>query len=92
MVIAVMGGTFERVSEKSDALILREKLTLILDNLPRMQPSIKDKLAKVKYLLEIEVDPEIDPIEKDTDEKRLAEKINGLKSSLASQDEKFGRI
>ena len=63
MVIAVMGGTFERVSDKTEAHILREKLILILDNLHRMSPSIKDKLASFKYLLEIEVDPEIDPIQ-----------------------------
>ena len=42
MVIAVMGGTFERVSDKEKAHILREKLILILDNFHRMSPSIKD--------------------------------------------------
>lgn len=36
MVIAVMGGTFERVSEQTEAHILRSKLTLILENYHRM--------------------------------------------------------
>ena len=39
MVIAVMGGTFERVAEQSEAHILREKLRLILNNLHRMPES-----------------------------------------------------
>ena len=92
MVIAVMGGTFERVKEEAESHVSREKLSLILENLHRMSQSIMDNLKGYKYLLSIEVDPEIDPIPEDSSEKRLAENINGLKASMASQGQRLGRI
>ena len=40
MVIAVMGSTFERVSEQTEAHILREKLSLVLENYHRFPTKI----------------------------------------------------
>ena len=84
MVIAVMSGTFERVQEQTEAHILREKLRLILDNLHRMPDRIMKRIESFKYLLSIEVDPEVDPIAKDSVETRLTENINGLKTDIAA--------
>ena len=92
MVIAVMGGTFERVQEQTEAYILRERLRLILENLHRMPDSVLKRLASFKYLLSIDVDPEVDPIAQDSVETRLAENIDGLKASMVAQTTRIDRV
>jgi len=92
MVIAVMGGTFERVSEQTETYIMREKLVLIYNNYYRFPASITNSLKEFKYLLSVDVDPEVDPIEVDSMEKRLTDNVNGLKESMASQAEGLSRI
>lgn len=63
MVIAVMGGTFERVTSQQDAQVRRAQLSLISQNFHHFPDWIKSRLQDFKYLLSVEVDPEIDPIE-----------------------------
>ena len=71
MVIAIMGGTFSRVENDKDAYIYRSKLGLVIDNLHRFSADTMGQLTKFKYVLAIDVDPEVDPIEQDTIEKRM---------------------
>ena len=92
MVIAVMGGTFERVAENTDSYIMKEKLALIMNNFHRFPDYLLDRLKAHKYLLSVEVDPEVDPIEPESMEKRLNENIQGLKERMTVQEEGMNRI
>ena len=82
MVIAVMGGTFERVAEQTESQIMRSKLELICSNYYRFPGSLKKRLSDIRYLLAVEVDPELDPIEKDSMEKRMGDRMARLESSM----------
>ena len=69
MVIAVMSSAFEKVEEENEAHIIREKLSVILENWYRMDDSYKRDLVKDKYLILVEVDPIVDSVtEFSTDE------------------------
>ena len=63
MVIAVMGSAFEKVDEENMNHIYRSKLQLIEQNFHRFNPDMKRQLGESKYILSLEVDPEVDPIE-----------------------------
>lgn len=82
MVIAIMGATFERVEQDQEAFIYREKLSLIINNYIRFSKSIRDQLNDSKYFLAIEVDPELDPIAKETPEERINQLQIALEKSL----------
>ena len=51
MLIAIMGQTFSRVSDTTQAAILRERLQLIIENF--FVPSVKFKHF-IRYLISIE--------------------------------------
>ena len=63
MVIAVMASAFEAVEEENMNHIYRSKLHLIISNYHRFSPNMIKKLQESKYILSVEVDPEVDPIE-----------------------------
>ena len=56
MLVAVMGSTFERVEVTAEGALLRERLSLIMENL--FLPQIKD-LKKTKYLISINIVDEV---------------------------------
>ena len=72
MVIAVMGAAFTKIEENQQSYIYRSKIKLIIENHHRLNDSIKDQLKEYKYLLAVDVDPEVDPIEKESVETRLS--------------------
>ena len=78
MVIAVMSATFERVEAETEAHLYREKLIAILDKIHMFPNSTKREFQANKYLLLLEVDPEVDPIANDTPENRVKEELIGL--------------
>ena len=75
MVIAIMGGTFERVDSDKEAYIYRSKLGLIINNHYRFSQRIKDNLDNNKYMLAIEIDPDVDPIEKNSQASETNQRI-----------------
>jgi len=87
MVIAVMGSTFVRVSEQTEAFILCEKLSLVLENYHRLPRDTIDKLESYKYVLSVEVDPDYDPIAQESMEKRLGDNINEMQQYIACQSD-----
>ena len=48
---------------------------------------MKNELISHKYLLSVDVDPEADPIEKDSEEKRLKDSIKELRNDMHTQVE-----
>lgn len=58
MVIAVMSMALEEVVNESEALVNREKLIDILNNVHRLPRRYYEQLQENKYLFVIEVDPE----------------------------------
>ena len=82
MVIAVMSTTFTRVEEENEAHIYRERLLTILDKINHFPKDLKRQFSAHKYLLLVEVDPESDAIEQETEELRIKAEITGLKSYL----------
>ena len=96
MVIAIMGDTFGRVEEDREAILWREKLIAILDKFHMFDSSLKEQFLKSKYLLQIEVDPEIDPIAEESRENRIKKEIHSLRDNFvdmkSDQDTIFGHI
>ena len=92
MVIAVMGSTFERVEETADAEVLRSKLKLIIGNYYRFSDDMKYELQAYKYLLAVDVDPDVDPIEKDSMEKRLTGRMESIDTRLDLLSVQLGRV
>jgi len=91
MVIAVMGTAFTRVAEQEDAEILRAKLALIYDNFHHFPGYIVEEMHNHKYLISVDVDPEIDPIEKESMEKRLGDRIGSLEKNMGLIVESLNR-
>lgn len=89
MVIAVMQEAFDRVDADTDAFIRRQKLTAIIKNFPFLGNDIIEKLVEHKYVLAVEVDPEIDPIEKESEETHLVEDINSVEQKIFSMQDKL---
>lgn len=58
MVIAVMGSSFEKVESDQEAYMLKEKLSIVLDNWFRLPRKTKDLLQEYRYLILINVDPQ----------------------------------
>ena len=83
MVIALIWGTFDRVNANMVGDIRRAKIGLVCDNYHSFSSSLKAKFNTNKYLLAIEVDPEVDSVEKDSMEKRLNDRISKLESDLS---------
>ena len=92
MVIAVMGATFNRVAEQTESHVMRSKLDLICCNYYRFPPSLKRKFKNQRYLLAVEVDPEIDPIEKESMETRLCDRISRLENVMELQVSNINNI
>ena len=59
MLIAVMSLTLERVKDQNEAVVYREKLIDIMQNIHRFPRWIKHSFFKHKYLLIIDVDPHV---------------------------------
>ena len=91
MVIAVMGGTFGRVEASMQSEICRAKLQIIIQYHARLSTRMKNELISHKYLLSVDVDPEADPIEKDSEEKRLKDSIKELRNDMHTQVEGINR-
>ena len=85
MVIAIMGGSFSRVDQDKEAYIYRAKLSLIIYNYYRFSKATKHELNNKKYMVAIEVDPVIDPIEKDSPHARINQRVSGLEQRLDRQ-------
>ena len=82
MVIAVMSATFECVAAETEAHLYREKLIAILDKIHAFPDSTKKEFGAHKYLLLLEVDPEVDPIADDTRENRVTGELAGLQEDF----------
>lgn len=76
MVIALMGATFERVGDDTDAYILRDRIALVCENYELFPKKIQERIRNAQYLVTIQVDPDIDPIEDDSPEKRVTQRID----------------
>ena len=92
MVIAVMGATFERVDSDTEAHIYRTRLTSIVHNFYMFPQGLKDSLVRDKYLIAIEVDPDVDPIEKESMEKRINARISGINADLTGMNEELVKM
>lgn len=82
MVIAVMSSTFERVESENEAHIYREKLIAMLENMHRINSSITQRYSEHKYLLLLNIDPETDPIESETQETRLRAHMGSIQNGV----------
>ena len=82
MVIAVMTSTFTRVEAENEAHIHRERLLAILDKMNQFPADVKAQFTAYKYLLLVEVDPESDAIEQETEEIRIKKDLAGLKDYI----------
>ena len=78
MVIAIMSGTFERVDGEKEAYIYRTKLMLFISTKHRFHTYTKNRLENIKYMLCLDVDPEIDPIEKEGPDARINQNFSAL--------------
>ena len=92
MVIAVMSSTFARVGEENAAHIYRERLLAILDKIGHFPADIKRQFSAHKYLLLVEVDPESDAIEQETEETRITSEITSLKAYIAWMKKSQSRL
>lgn len=91
MVIAVMEEAFGRVDADTDAFIRKAKLTAIIKNFPFLGIDTRKSLVEHKYVLAIEVDPAVDPIEKDSEEKHLNEDISSVQRKVVAMQAKLDR-
>ena len=82
MVIAVMTATFTKVEEDNEAHIYRERLLAILDKMNQFPSDVKAQFTAYKYLLLVEVDPESDAIEQETEEIRIKKDLSGLRDYI----------
>ena len=89
MVIAVMGATFERVGEDTEAFVTRSKLQAILTNYHKLSDEIKQAFKAHKYLLIIEVDPEAEPENEKSEYSKLDRRLVDIEADLK---EGFRRI
>ena len=92
MVIAVMGSAFQRVEAEMSSHIYRSKLILITQNFHRFSPHIVEELKSNKYLLSVEVDPDVDPIDKDTLETRMNDQFKRSRLDHASLQTQLNRV
>lgn len=60
---------------------------MIQENYFRFPDRIKKKMEKNKYILAVVVDPEADPIEKDSMEHRLSTRIDDIDQNLVKMRE-----
>ena len=72
-VIAIMGATFERVQGEGNCHISRNRLRVILSTWFRIPDSYKEKFSSAKYLISIEVDPDVDNVKDENSETRLTD-------------------
>ena len=88
MVIGIMSIRFEEIELEKEENILCAKLQLFVENHHCFPEFLKTKLKKDTYLLAIDVDPEEDPFEKETADKRINERITdvGKRLDLLSED------
>ena len=70
-----------------DSEICRAKLQIIIEFHARLTTKMQYELISHKYLLSVDVDPEADPIEKDSEEKRLKDSIKELRNDMHTQVE-----
>ena len=87
-----MGSTFERVNEQTEAQILKQKLGAIIENFSILPPSIQNHLKSERYILVINVDPTVDPIEKESMETRINDKIKTLENMVHRMNENLQRV
>ena len=73
------------MDEDKEAYIYRARLSLVIKNYFRFSQALKDKLNNKKYMVAIEVDPALDPIEKDSPHARINQRISGLEQRLDQQ-------
>ena len=71
---------------------MRAKLQLFVDNYHRFPKFLKKKLSENRYLLAIDVDPEEDPFEKETPDKRINERITDVGKRLDFLSEDLVRV
>ena len=82
MVIAVMGATFERVGEDTEAFVTRSKLQAILENYHKLSDEIRQEFKAHKYLLIIEVDPEAEPENEKSGYSKLDKRLVDVEADL----------
>ena len=82
MVIAVMSATFERIDQEKEAYMLRERLDVIMDHWFRIPGSYKRKFRESKYLVIVDVDPQVDFIEQENEEKRIRQDIGKVNMQI----------
>ena len=84
MVIAVMTGTYTRIEADTEAHISRAKLQAITKNYHRIGDWRKKEFASKRYMLIVDVDPEVDLIEKESEEKRLKDRIGVIERTIGT--------
>ena len=87
-----MGSAFTKIEEDQDAYIYRSKVQLILENYHRFGSYIKSQLRDYKYVLAVDVDPPVDPIEKESMEKRLNGELRVVKDHMQLLHDRMNRI
>ena len=70
------------VEGETEAHLYREKLIAILEKIHMFPDSTKKAFKANKYLLLLEVDPEVDPIANDSRENRLKGELVGLQGDF----------
>ena len=86
MVIAVMASTFERVQEDVDSYINKLKVENLLEYAHRLSPSIMDSLSASKYLVLVQVNPDLDRIQDESSESRIRDDIKALETRVSQID------
>ena len=72
--------------------IYRSKLILIIQNFHRFSPQIVEELKSSKYLLSVEIDPDVDPIDKDTLETRMNNQFKKVGSTITTVQTQLNRV
>ena len=91
MVIAVMQEAFDKVDAETEAFLRRSKLSAIIKNLPFLGEDTINSLVEHKYVLAVEVDPAVDPIEKESEETHLNEDISSVEHKIVAMQAKLDR-
>jgi len=92
MVIAVMSATFERVEAETEAHVMRQKLSAILENFHRLPKKVIENMIAHRYLLVVQVDPDVDPIEKESMEKRIVDRVKTLETQVNQVNENLIQV
>lgn len=71
---------------------MKQRLGAIIENFSILPASIQNDLKDQRYILVINVDPTTDPIEKESMETRINEKIKTLENMVVRTNDNLQRI